>query len=521
MSGSPPLIRSSTTARARGSNTPCATGLRSSAGRRSRSSTRTSAARPPAGPRAPVSSAWSPRSAWARSARWQPGRSLASRATAEIGSNSLRCAASSTRSSSTRRRSTHLARATTVCSWVSRAASTSTSSTFCGSARSRHAMRRHAAASSLLRPRSASSRWATGWKRTPTAASRRRSASPSTRSPNWAAYARPSSGSSSTSSTCPPGPTPVRSSGVAPATRPFTSSSPTPAYGGAYAYGRTGVSAGYDGTRARARRKPRAEWLALQPGAHEGYVEWDRAEAIRTMVSQNVPAGARGAPKPRAGLLPGLRRCRRCGRKLSVQYTGAKGQIPRYACVRGRLDYGEPSCIAFGGLRVDDVVEAALLSVVQPAAVEAARAAEAQTTARRDEAREALVRDREAARYAADRAFRQYDAADPENRLVAGELEARWNRALIRVAACETRIADHDAAAPRPALAPVSFDALAEDLQAVWSAPTTDARLKKRIVRTLIHEAVADLDDSTAEIVLTLHWVGGAHTEHRLPRRRG
>jgi hypothetical protein len=293
-----------------------------------------------------------------------------------------------------------------------------------------------------------------------------------------------------------------------------------PAYGGAYAYGRTGVSAGYDGARARARRKPRAEWLALQPGAHEGYVEWDRAEAIRTMVSENVPAGARGAPKLGAALLSGLLRCRRCGRKLSVQYTGAKGQIPRYACVRGRLDYGEPSCIAFGGLRVDDVVEAALLSVVQPAAVEAARAAEAQTTARRDEAREAMVRDLEAARYAADRAFRQYDAADPENRLVAGELEARWNRALIRVAACETRIADHDAAAPRPAHAPASFDALAEDLQAVWSAPTTDARLKKRIVRTLIHEAVADLDDSTAEIVLTLHWVGGTHTEHRLPRRR-
>src|SRR4051795_11109213 len=207
-----------------------------------------------------------------------------------------------------------------------------------------------------------------------------------------------------------------------------------PAYGGAYAYGRTGVSAGYDGARARARRKPRAEWLALQPGAHEGYVAWDRAEAIRTMVSENVPAGARGAPKLGAALLSGLLRCRRCGRKLSVQYTGAKGQIPRYACVRGRLDYGEPGCIAFGGLRVDDVVEAALLSVVQPAAVEAARAAEAQTTARRDEARKALVRDREAARYAADRAFRQYDAADPQNRLVAGELEARWNRALARVA---------------------------------------------------------------------------------------
>ena len=297
-----------------------------------------------------------------------------------------------------------------------------------------------------------------------------------------------------------------------------------PAYGGAYAYGRTGVAVHYDGTgaKARPRRKDREEWLALKPGAHEGYVDWDRAEAIRKMVSDNVPAaGARGAPKHGSALLSGILRCRRCGRKLVVQYTGAKAQIPRYACVRGRLDQGEPSCIAFGGLRVDDLVEAALLAVVQPAAIEAARDAEARAATRRDEAREAVLRDLEAARYAADRAFRQYDTADPENRLVTGELEARWNRALERVGEIERRIAAHDAAAGSPAVnLPVSFDDLADDLQVVWGAPTTDARLKKRIVRTVIHEAVADLDDATGEIVLTIHWVGGAHTEHRLPRRR-
>lgn len=137
-----------------------------------------------------------------------------------------------------------------------------------------------------------------------------------------------------------------------------------PAYGGAYAYGRTGVSVHYDGAgaKARARRKPRAEWLALQPGAHEGYLDWDRAEAIRKMVSSNNPAAAaHGAPKQGAALLSGLLRCRRCGRKLSVHYTGAKHDIPRYVCNRGRLDYGEPACIAFGGLRVDDVIETALL----------------------------------------------------------------------------------------------------------------------------------------------------------------
>ena len=160
--------------------------------------------------------------------------------------------------------------------------------------------------------------------------------------------------------------------------------------------------------------------------AHEGYVEWDHAEAIRKMVTDNAPtAGRHGAPKHGAALLAGLLRCRRCGRKLTVQYTGSKHNIPRYVCLRGRLDYGEPSCIGFGGLRVDDAVEQALFAVVRPAAVEAALAAEAQAAARQDEVREALVRDLEAARYATDRAFRQYDVADPENRHVAGELEAR------------------------------------------------------------------------------------------------
>ena len=161
----------------------------------------------------------------------------------------------------------------------------------------------------------------------------------------------------------------------------------------------------------------------------------------------------------------------------------------------------------------------ALLSVVQPAAVEGARRAQAQTGSQRDAAREAMVRDLEAARYAADRAFRRYDAADPENRFVAGELEARWDRALTRVAA---RDADRRESCRRSSavLPPVSFDVLARDFQAVWSAPTTDARLKKRIMRTLVHEAVADIDNSAAEMVLTLHWVVTAQTEHRLPRRR-
>jgi DNA invertase Pin-like site-specific DNA recombinase len=297
-----------------------------------------------------------------------------------------------------------------------------------------------------------------------------------------------------------------------------------PIYGGAYAYGKTCTATGYDGSgiRAKSRRKPRGEWLALMPGAHEGYVDWGRAEAIRRMVSDNTPTSRHhGAPKHGDALLAGLVRCRRCGRKLTVRYTGMKHDIPRYACHRGLLDNGEPRCIAFGGLRVDDAIEAAVLKVVEPGAITAAIAAEAEVSQQRDQVRDALGRDLEAARYVADRAFRQYDAADPANRLVAGELEMRWNKALARVTEVEAKIAGHDVVAPlRTDAAPLTFTTLASDLRAVWMAPTTDARLKKRIVRTLIREVIADIDAEAAEIVLVIHWMGGVHTELRLPRRR-
>jgi hypothetical protein len=131
------------------------------------------------------------------------------------------------------------------------------------------------------------------------------------------------------------------------------------------------------------------------------------------------------------------------------------------------------------------------------------------------------MRDLQAARYAAERAFRQYDATDPANRLVAAELEARWNTFLRRVAEVETKIAEHEAATPpRLGKATLSFATLADDLKVAWSAPTTDARLKKRIVRSVINEVIADIDAEAAEIVLLIHWMGGAHTELRLPRRR-
>jgi hypothetical protein len=103
---------------------------------------------------------------------------------------------------------------------------------------------------------------------------------------------------------------------------------------------------------------------------------------------------------------------------------------------------------------------------------------------------------------------------------VAGELEARWNKALARTAEIESKLAAHDAAKVAPVADPASLTTLAADLKTVWAAPSTDARLKKRIVRTVIHEVIADIDPESAEIVLVVHWIGGVHSEMRLPRRR-
>lgn len=298
-----------------------------------------------------------------------------------------------------------------------------------------------------------------------------------------------------------------------------------PAYGGAYAYGKSEHGTRYEAghVRTKARRKPRDQWLAFLPGTHEGYVEWERFERIQCAIHGNLPEATRSISAAREGqaLVAGLLRCRRCASKLTVHYTGQHHDVARYACHRAWLDKGQPRCISFGGARVDAVVAAAVVSVVQPGAIEAAIVAYREQTSHQDDVRAALERDLEAARYAASRAQRQYDAADPEHRLVADELERRWNQALAQVRAIEQRLAHHDRetrAEPAPCLA--DFTALAERLETLWAQPETDQRLKKRIVRSLIHEIVVDVDAVASEIVLVIHWMGGVHTEMRVPRRR-
>jgi DNA invertase Pin-like site-specific DNA recombinase len=297
-----------------------------------------------------------------------------------------------------------------------------------------------------------------------------------------------------------------------------------PVYGGAYAYGKTEHAPRYENGQPRrtARRKPKDQWLALIPHHHEGYIDWEAFRQIQAMLSENNLAGSRtGAPRRGLALLTGLLHCRRCGRRMLVHYTGRDHDVLRYACHRGHLDSGEPKCIAFGGIPVDTAIADQVLRVVAPQAVEAAVLASQQEADRQDDVLKALERDLQAARYEAARAQKQYDAADPENRLVADELESRWNQALKRVVDLQTRIEKHHGSGCENSPASLDeFEDLAADLDAVWNNPETDVRLKKRIVRTLIQDVMADVDSEVGEIILTIHWKGGVHTELRVPRRR-
>jgi DNA invertase Pin-like site-specific DNA recombinase len=297
-----------------------------------------------------------------------------------------------------------------------------------------------------------------------------------------------------------------------------------PVYGGAYAYGKSEQVTSYDNGIAKQshRRKPREHWFSFIPNNHEGYVDGERFEQIQQLIGANNLAPEQlGAARCGQALLAGLLRCRRCGHKLTVRYTGSRHDVLRYSCWRGFLDNGEPRCIAFGGVPADEAIAREVLRVVQPAAIEAAILASEAEEHKQDQVEVALQRELEAARYAAHRAQKQYDAADPENRLVADELERRWNVALKLVQAIELKL-EQQARSQGQITAPSreDFVDLAADLEAIWQHPQSDARLKKRIVRTLMREIVVDIDAAASEVILVIHWSGGIHTELRLPRRR-
>jgi DNA invertase Pin-like site-specific DNA recombinase len=299
-----------------------------------------------------------------------------------------------------------------------------------------------------------------------------------------------------------------------------------PTYAGAYGFGRTGAKSEVrDGALKKRRvRKPMDEWRVLIPDHHEGYISWEDFERIQRMLADNASTfGSKttGAAKKGPALLSGLLRCRRCGRMLMVSYSGKAHAVPRYCCNRGRMDNGESKCINFGAVPVDEMVSREVLGVVRPAAIEAAILVASEETTRQDDVIDSLLMDLKAARYAAERAGRQYDGVDPDNRLVADELECRWNQALKRVREIEERLRQerqHHRAHTPPSLD--SLGALAQDLERVWNDPDADIRLKKRIIRTLVEEVVVDVDLEAHEVDVLIHWKGGLHSAARVARRR-
>jgi DNA invertase Pin-like site-specific DNA recombinase len=298
-----------------------------------------------------------------------------------------------------------------------------------------------------------------------------------------------------------------------------------PMYAGAYAFGKTEIRTRIVDGRARkseGHRKPRSAWTILLRDHHPAYISWDQYERNQTILVMNTHMKSRTerkAGRGGRGLLAGLLRCRRCGRMFHVVYGGHGGVVPRYYCVGAHINHGERKCISFGGLKVDQAVAHELLQAVAGNAIEAALEAAEQLRRQREDQRQTLVLEVEQATYEARLAARRYEAVDPENRLVAAELEARWNDALQRTRALTEKLdafdVDRDTVRIPDRAILVS---LAQDLPAIWHAPTTDMRLKQRIARILLQEIVADVDEERREIVLLLHWAGDRHSELRVKK---
>jgi DNA invertase Pin-like site-specific DNA recombinase len=291
-----------------------------------------------------------------------------------------------------------------------------------------------------------------------------------------------------------------------------------PIYGGAYAYGRTKTIVRIEHGRKKNLKGQRVEqkdWQVLIPEHHAGYIEWDEFEANQRQILHNANMKGvmvRGPARNGGALLAGLLRCGHCGRKLHVAYSGTSGQCLRYDCRGARINHGTDQCIAFGGLRADQRVAEEVLRRLQPLGVRAALTAIDQQAQLGDERVRQKELALEQACFEVARARRQYDAVDPDNRLVAAELERRWNEILKRQSEIEQELA----ALREQQLTRLSEAAqerlvqLGEDLPALWNHPQSPPELKKRILRAVVHEIVVRREGD--KISMLLHWHGGDHT---------
>ena len=292
-----------------------------------------------------------------------------------------------------------------------------------------------------------------------------------------------------------------------------------PVYAGAYAFGRTMSKVSVEDGRKRIKRglrRPQSEWEVLLQDQHEGYITWSEFERNQRVIANNATgkgSAVTGAVRRGELLLAGLLRCGHCGRKMYVGYGGKAG---RYYCQGALVNHGTARCISFGSLRADAAVGTEVLRVLRPLGIDAAVKALAAQSSETSAAQRQLDLALQEAHFAAAHARRQYDAVDPANRLVASELERRWNEALQVVHRLQGEITELEAKKP----APLGEEErqhlmrLGADLELAWSHPAATAEIRKRILRTALHEIVARIEGDLIQMVL--HWQGGDHTPLQL-----
>jgi DNA invertase Pin-like site-specific DNA recombinase len=228
---------------------------------------------------------------------------------------------------------------------------------------------------------------------------------------------------------------------------------------------------------------------------------------------------SRGAVRHGPSLLGGLLICGRCGRRLLVSYTNA-GSCLRYTCSQMLASYAEPLCQSLSGPRLDAFVGSQVLAALEPAALELHLAAAADVALERQRLHEHWQQQLERARYESERAARQYQAVEPENRLVARELERRWEEALKEQRRLEQEYDKYCRSQPAAlsAAEQEQIRLLARDIPELWHADTTTPADRQRIVRFLIEQIEIKVQGASDQVALTVRWAGGFVSEHRLVR---
>ena len=299
-----------------------------------------------------------------------------------------------------------------------------------------------------------------------------------------------------------------------------------PFYAGAYTYGRRPCETALkDGRLVKRQGKvlPPEECRVFIRDHHEGYISWQTYEENQSTMRHNrhgfeVDAAIASVRSGNA-LLASMLRCGRCGRRLHVRYWGKRGTRPRYLCT-GEFDTGGKYCLSVGG-SVDVRFSEEFLRVLSPLGVQASLRALDQHCQADDERREALALQLKQLEYEVRRAFEQYDEVDPRNRLVATELEARWNSKLEEAQKVKSSLADLDAdvqaATPEERMVIL---ALGVQFDQVWHSERCPVEFKKKILRTVIEEVIVGLDEETQILSFVIHWKGGAHTRFEMSKPR-